>query len=70
MENIIYRFKNTPEIYADSDGRFWRTKDDLPLNKIYHCGRIAIRDKNKIYGLKKLRKNAVKSIKEINEYPF
>jgi len=45
-------------------------KDDKPLKKIYHAGRIAVRDRNKIYGIKRLRENAVKSEKKIYQYPF
>lgn len=70
MQIEIYTFDYAPNIYADASGRFFRMKDDAPLKKIYHNGRIAIRDKNKIYGIKRLRNKAVKGIKEINDFPF
>lgn len=66
----IYAFRHTSDIYADMNGNFFRMKDDKPVKKIFHAGRIAIRDKNKIYGIKRLRKNAVKTIKEIEICPF
>ena len=66
----IFTFTHAPEIYADFKGQFYRTKDELPIPTIYHSGRIAVRDKNKIYGIKKLRLNAIKTTKTINECPF
>lgn len=66
----IYQFKNTDEIYSDESGNFFKMSDDMPLKKVYHNGRIAVRDKTKYYGLIKLRKNAYKSQKEIMELPF
>jgi len=66
----IYTFKTTNEIYSDMKGNFYRMSDDLPLPKVYQNGRIAIRDKNKFYGIKRLRKNAIHSQKQINDCPF
>jgi hypothetical protein len=66
----IYIFSHAPEIYADEQGNFFRVADDKPLKKVYHNGRIAVRDKTKYYGIKRLRKNAIKSEKEINNCPF
>lgn len=70
METIIYNFAHAPEIYADRNGNFFRHSDERPIPKIYHAGRIAVRDKNKIYGIKRLRSNAIKSTKVITDNPF
>lgn len=70
METIIYNFKHAPEIYADQNGKFFRHSDDKPIPKIYHAGRIAVKNKNKIYGIKRLRKSAIKTIKQIEDCPF
>lgn len=70
MQTIIYTFKNAPEIYADAKGQFFRMSDERPIPTIYHAGRIAVRNKNKIYGIKKLRSNAIKTTKTIIECPF
>lgn len=70
MQIEIYTFNHAPEIYADTSGRFYRFKDDRPIKTTYHCGRIAVRDKNKIYGIKRLRANAIKSHKEDIQIPF
>ena len=70
MQIEVYTFKTTKDIYADMAGQFFRASDDKPIKIIYHCGRIAVRDRNKIYGIKKLRANAVKSTKEIIDTPF
>ena len=66
----IYRFSHTPDIYSDMDGRFFRMIDDRPLKTCYHSRRIAVRDGMKIYGIKRLRKNAYKSEKEVSDCPF
>jgi len=66
----IYTFKTTNEIYSDMNGNFYRMSDDLPLPKVYQNGRIAIRDKNKFYGIKRLRLSAIKSNKELKDCPF
>ena len=70
MKKVIYKFKHTQEIYSDEKGNFFRCIDNCPLNKVYQNGRIAIRDGNKFYGIKRLRENAYKT--EIDEYinPF
>lgn len=70
METIIYTFKHAPQIYADSNGDFFRASDDRPIPTIYHAGRVAVRDKNKIYGIKRLRKNAIKTTKQISQCPI
>lgn len=70
MEIQIYTFKTTKEIYADMSGQFFRSSDDRPIPTIYHAGRVAVRDKNKIYGIKKLRSNAIKTTKEVINLPF
>lgn len=70
MQIEIYTFKHTAEIYSDMTGQFFRSSDDRPIKTIYHAGRIAVRDRNKIYGIKRLRKNAVKTIKQIVDCPF
>ncbi|MGL4855193.1 MAG: hypothetical protein ACRC37_08095 [Lentisphaeria bacterium] len=56
----VYIFKHAPEIYSDLNGKFFRIDNEKPLKIIYHSGRIAVRDNNKIYGIKKLRINAIK----------
>ena len=66
----IYTFPHAPEIYADTNGQFFRSIDDRPIPTTYQNGRIVVRDKNKFYGIKRLRKVAVKTTKEISEYPF
>jgi hypothetical protein len=66
----IYTFSHAPEIYADESGNFFRMSDDRPLKKVYHNGRIAIRDKTKYYGIKRLRANSIKSTKDVNDCPF
>jgi hypothetical protein len=66
----IYKFHHTSDIYADESGNFFRSSDDKLLKKVYHNGRIAIRDGTKYYGIKRLRKNAYKSEKEIIDCPF
>jgi hypothetical protein len=70
MTISIYKFKNTDDIYADMCGKFYRTKDDRPIPTCYHNGRIAVRNGTKRYGIKKLRKNAVKATREIIDTPF
>lgn len=70
MQIEIYTFPHATEIYADSTGQFYRTSDDKPIKTIYHAGRIAVRDKNKIYGIKRLRKSAIKTTKNITVCPF
>lgn len=66
----IYTFAHAPKIYANTQGQFFRVSDDRPIKTIYHAGRIAVRDNNKIYGIKRLRTAAVKTIKIINDCPF
>jgi hypothetical protein len=66
----IYRFRHASEIYSDMKGNFFRMDNDKPLKVCYHSRRIAIRDGVKIYGVKRLRKNAYKSEKEISDCPF
>lgn len=70
MQIEIYTFTHAPEIYADMSGNFFRVIDDRPIKTTYHMGRIAVRDKNKIYGIKRLRKNAIKTTKQIIDCPF
>lgn len=70
MEAIIYNFPHAPEIYADEEGNFFRHSDRRPIPKIYHAGRIAVRDGNRIYGIKRLRKAAIKSAMDIIDAPF
>ena len=70
METIIYTFKHAPGIYADSYGQFFRVLDERPIPTIYHAGRIAVRDKNKIYGIKRLRSTAIKTTRVISDCPF
>ena len=65
----IYRFSHTSEVYSNMKGEFFRMSDDLPLKLCYHSRRVAVRDGVKIYGIKRLRKNAYKS-KEIPDCPF
>jgi len=66
----IYKFKHTSDIYADINGVFYHSITDKPLPTCYHNGRVAVRNGTKRYGIKRLRKNAVKSTKEINDTPF
>jgi hypothetical protein len=66
----VYLFKNAPEIFSDLNGKFFRVDSRKELKIIYHSGRIAIRDGNKIYGIKKLRANAIKSQIEEVANPF
>jgi len=47
MQVEIYVFSHAPGIYANMQGNFFRMSDDLPLKKIYHCKRIAIKDSHK-----------------------
>lgn len=70
MEIEIYTFPHAPEIYADSAGDFFRASDDRPIPTVYHCGRVAVRDKNKIYGIKRLRSTAVKNTRIVSDCPF
>jgi hypothetical protein len=70
MNIEIYKFKHTDEIYSDMKGVFYRFKDDKPIPICYQNGRIAIRDRNKFYGIKRLRKNAYKTTKELIDIPF
>ena len=64
----IYIFTHAPEIYSDMTGQFFRKLDEKPIPTTYQNGRIAVRDGNKFYGIKRLRKNAIK--KEIELTPF
>ena len=66
----IFTFSHAPEIYADLSGQFFRMADDKPIKTTYHAGRIAVRDKAKIYGIKRLRSNAIKTTKKIDVCPF
>lgn len=64
----IYRFKHAPDIYANEEGVFYRMSDDRPIKTIFHAGRVAVRDRKRIYGIKRLRKNAYKSNKTITQF--
>ena len=67
---FIYTFPHAPEIYSDSKGQFYRTSDERPIPTTYQNGRIAVRNKNKYYGIKRLRSVAIKTEREIIETPF
>ena len=58
---LVYIFVHAPAIYSNIKGQFFRTSDDKPIPTTYQNGRIAVRDKNKFYGIKRLRLNAVKT---------
>lgn len=67
----VYEFPNyAPEIYSDEKGKFWRKDNDRFIDTKYYNGRICVQVDNKRYGIKKLRANAIKSTKVINECPF
>lgn len=66
----IYTFAHAPEIYSDSNGQFYRTSDDRPIPTTYQGGRIAVRDRNKFYGIKRLRSTALRKQREIIKLPF
>lgn len=70
MKLSIYYFIHAPEIYSDMTGQFYRKSDGRPIPTTYQGGRIAVRDRNKYYGIKRLRKNAVKTEIEISNNPF
>jgi len=67
----VYEFPAyAPGIYADMFGKFWAKQTDRFIDTKYYNGRICIQFEGKRYGIKKLRKNAVKATREIIDTPF
>lgn len=67
----IFEFPNyAPEIYADSNGKFWRKDNDRFVDTKYYNGRICVQIGDNRYGIKKLRANSVKTTKAISDIPF
>ncbi len=70
-KQTVFEFpKYAPEIYADSFGKFWDKKTDRLIDTKYYNGRICVQYGAKRYGIKKLRANAVKATKQIDDIPF
>jgi len=67
----IYTFAPyAPDIYADTKGNFFSIATNRPVNKSLNNGAICVSFGGNRYGLKKLRRYAVKSKLEINNCPF
>ena len=72
-QNVITIFEfptYAQELYADANGKFWRKDNDIFVDTKYYNGRICVQIGKKRYGIKKLRLNAIKTTKTINECPF
>ena len=71
MNNLnVIRYSFNP--YFDGyfqDGNFYN-KNGLLLKQKYYNGRVCINDKNKRYGIKKLRTFAIKTEAKLIKLPF